>query len=117
MVSNRRGATKLGCLFALLVLASVIYFGEKLGLAAYNYFVFRDRMETEARFASHRTDAVIKRRIAEFADSLGMPEGARNIVVRRGPHSIYIYADYYEHIELPLFVREFHFTPSATGAF
>jgi hypothetical protein len=74
-------------------------------------------MQTEARFAVHRTDAVIKRRIAEFADSLGMPEGAHNVIVRRGAHSIYIYAEYYEHIEMPGFVHEFHFNPSATAAF
>ena len=117
VVRVRKGVSKVGCLFVVLVLAATVYFGEKVGHAVWNYYIYRDRMVTEARFASHRTDAAIKRRIAAFADSLGLPESARNVIVRRGPNSIFIFAEYYEHIELPGFVREFHFTPSATGSF
>jgi hypothetical protein len=117
MVRRRRGAGKLGCLFMLLIVAVLGYFGEKVGVAYWKYYLFRDRMQIEARFAAHRTDAVIKRNLAGFADSLGMPEGAHNVIVRRGEHSIYIYSEYYQHIELPGMVREFHFNPSATGTF
>ena len=117
MVRPRRGGGKLGCLLMLLIVVAIGYFGEKVGVAAWKYYLFRDRMQTEARFAAHRTDAVIKRRLAEYADSLGMPDGADNVIVRRGDHTIYIYSEYYQHVELPGFVHEFHFNPSATGTF
>jgi len=117
MVRNRRGAGKIGCLFVMLVVAVVCYFGVGIAEVFWDYYQFKDRMQTEARFAAHRTDAVIKRRVADFADSLGLPEGARNVTVRRGDHSIYIFAEYYEHLELPGFVREILLSPSATGTF
>jgi hypothetical protein len=60
---------------------------------------------------------VIKRRIALYADSLGLPEAAHNVTVRRGRGTIYIFSDYYVHLELPGFVKEIHLSPSATGTF
>ena len=117
MVKRRSGTGKIGCLLMLLVVAFVGYFGEKAGGTFWNYYLFLDRMQTEARFAAHRSDAVIKYRLAEFADSLALPEGARNVIVRRTAHNVFIYAEYYEHLELPGTVREIHFSPSATGAF
>jgi hypothetical protein len=117
MVRNRRGASKIGCLFMTLVVAAVCYFGVGVGEVFWNYYQYLDRMKTEVRFAAHRTDAVIKRRVADFADSLGLPESARNVTVRRGDHTFYIFADYYEHVELPWYVREIHLNPSATGTF
>jgi hypothetical protein len=117
MVRARRGVGKLGCLVLLLIVAVVGYFGEKVGVAYWHDYLYRDRMRAEAEFASRRSDVLIKRRLAAFADSIGLPEGASNVIVRRGAHSIYIYAEYYQHIEMPGFVREFHFSPSASGTF
>lgn len=117
MVRPRRGAGKLGCLLLTLILTVVGYFGANVGQVFWNYFQFKDRMKQEARFAAHRSDAVIRRRVAAFADSLGLPEGAKNVRVRRGDRVIFIWAEYYVHIELPGMVREFHFNPSATGTF
>lgn len=117
MVRPRRGVSKIGCLLITLVLTAIGYFGANVGQVFWNYFQFKDRMKQEARFAAHRSDAVIRRRVAAFADSLGLPEGAKNVRVRRGDRVIFIWAEYYEHIELPGMVREFHFNPSATGTF
>jgi hypothetical protein len=117
MVSLRRGASKVGCLLTLLVVAALGYFAVNVGEVYIKYFEYKDKMEQEARFAAHRSDAVIRRRIIAYADSLGLPEGARNVIVRRGDHIIFIFAEYYEHIELPGYVRELHFNPSATGTF
>ncbi|MFI5310184.1 MAG: hypothetical protein ACHQQ3_03050 [Gemmatimonadales bacterium] len=114
---NRRGASKIGCLVTILIIAAVCYFGANVAEVFWNEYQYQDRMRTEARFAAHRSDAVIRRRVSSFADSLNLPEGARNVTVRRGDHMIYIFADYYEHIELPGFVREIHMTPNATGTF
>ena len=115
MVRSRRGAGKIGCLFMTLVVVVMCYFGVGVAEVFWNYYQYKDRMQSEARFAAHRSDAVIKRRVADFADSLGLPEGARNVIVRRGDHTFYIFADYYDHVELPWYVREIHLNPSATG--
>ena len=77
----------------------------------------RSNPPSEAKFAAHRTDDAIKVCIAQFADSLGLPESAQNVVVRRGKHEIFIYANYIVHIELPGQVRELKFNPTATGNF
>ncbi len=61
--------------------------------------------------------AVIKRRILAFADSIGLPEAARHVHVKRGQKMISIWAEYYDNIELPGIVREIHFNPQASGPF
>jgi hypothetical protein len=101
----------------LLIVTAIGYFGFNIGEAYFNFYRYQDRMKSEARFAANNSDAVIKLHIVEFADSLGLPESAQNVVVRRGQHSITIYANYIVHIELPGHVREFHFNPTATGTF
>ena len=117
MVRSRRGAGRIGCLLTLLIATAVVYFGFNIGEAYFNFYRYQDRMKSEARFASNISDVVIKFRIAAFADSLGLPEPANKVVVRRGKHDIFIYANYIVRIELPGHVREFHFNPSATGTF
>ena len=117
MVTRRYGRSQLGCLIAMALAAAVIYFGFNLGEVLWNYYQYVDRMQQEVRFAASRSDAVIKRRVAEFADSLGLPEAARHVHVKRGQKMISIWADYYDNIELPLIVREIHFTPQASGPF
>lgn len=117
MVRARRGVGRIGCLLVLLIVTAIGYFGFGIGEAYLNFYKYQDRMRSEAKFASHNTDAVIKMRIAEYADSLGLPDPAGNVIVRRGQHDIYIYANYSVHIELPGQVREFKFNPNATGTF
>jgi len=117
MVRTRRGAGRIGCLLMLLVVTAIGYFGFNLGEAYLAYYRYKDRMKGEAEFAAHKTDAVIKMRLQAFADSIGLPEPADKVVVRRGEHDIFIYANYIVRIELPGHVREVHFNPTATGKF
>lgn len=117
MVRARRGASQIGCLFMALVAAALVYFLFNVGQVFWNYYQYLDRMKNEVRFAAHRSDAVIKRRIELYADSLGLPEGAHHVHVKRGGQFITVWADYYDHIELPLYVHEIHFTPQASGNF
>ncbi len=118
MVTRRRvGSARAGCLVMLLGAAATVYFAMNLGKVWWDYFQYEDRMKQEARFAQHRTDAVIRRRLRAFADSVGLPEAARNLRVRRRNGVIHIEAEYYEHVELPGFVREFRFNPQATQPF
>jgi hypothetical protein len=93
------------------------YFGFNVGEVYFNFYRYQDRMKTEAKFAAHNSDAAIERSISIFADSLGLPDPANKVVVRRGEHQIFIYANYEVHIELPGFVREVKFNPNATGTF
>ncbi len=112
MVTNRRGTSKLGCLVSLLLLVTVIYFGVNIGEVFLRYYRFRDEMAQEARFGAKADDDDIKRRLASFADSLGLPEEATRLTIRRQRGGISISSQWTETVELPLFVRQFHFAPT-----
>ena len=109
------GRSTLGCLLLLLVVTAVGYFGVNVGEVYARYYRFRDAMHQEVRFARSRTDADIKRRLQAFADSVGLPAEAGQVSVKRGGNSISVWSEYDERVELPLFVRDFHFAPSAEG--
>ncbi len=112
MVKRARwGRGQIGCLLMLMFVAAVGYFGLGVGQVYWNYFEYRDRMQQEARFAGSRTDGVIKRRISAYADSLGLPEGAKQVRVRRVAKHIIIWAEYYENIELPFLSKELLLSP------
>lgn len=115
MVSSRHGAGKLGCLFSLLLFVTAGYFALNIGEVYLRYFKFRDAMQQEVRFARSRSDEEIRRRLAALADSLGLPEEAAHVAVRRSANIIRIRSEYVELVELPLFVRSFHMEPSASG--
>ncbi|MDA1082437.1 MAG: hypothetical protein O2973_12330 [Gemmatimonadetes bacterium] len=113
----RSGRTQLGCLFTMLLVAAVGYFVVNLGGVVFDYFQYVDRMKQEVRFAGNRSDAVIKRRLEAFVDSVDLPEAARKVHIKRGSRIITIWAEYYHNIELPGMVREVRFNPQATGPF
>lgn len=108
---TRRGTSQIGCMLTMLLLAAAGYFVLGIGEVYWNYFQYRDRMQQEARFAGSRTDGVIKRRISMFADSLGLPEGAKQVHVRRNNKHVYIWTEYYENVVLPFYTRELLLAP------
>jgi len=112
---NRRGTSKLGCLAMLSFVAAIGYFGVTLGKQYWNYLEFKDAMEQEARFASHRTDDNIRDHLRAKVDSLGLPESAKNVRIRRTPSIIFIETHYYLTVEFPGFVKEFLLSPHAMG--
>jgi hypothetical protein len=101
----------------LLILVAVGYFSLSIGRPVYRYVRLKDAMQHEARRAATRSDQVIRARLAGLVDSLGLPESAKNIRVRRSGRMIFIYTEYYEHIEFPGFVKEMYFSPQAQGPF
>jgi hypothetical protein len=117
MVSVRRGANRVGCLFGLLLLVTVIYFGVNVGEVYLRYYRLQDAMEQEARFARAHDDDAIRLRLSAFADSLGVPESARRFEVSRSANLVHISTEYVEHVELPLGVRAFHFKPSVERSY
>lgn len=113
MVKARRGATTLGCLFTALILIAGGYFGAKIGSVFWKSYEFENTMKQQIRFAEMFTNDQIMKRIVAKADSLGLPEDAKDVTVERQGRHISVSADYVEMVELPLHVRTFHFTPRA----
>jgi hypothetical protein len=112
-----RGASRVGCLFSLLLLVAAGYFAVNVGEPYVRYLRYKDAMAQEARFASRLTDEAIRHRLREKADSLGLPEAAREIGIQRTERQIAIWADYSETVEIPLVVRQIHFAPRVDRQF
>ena len=113
----RRGATNLGCLLPLLIIAIVVYFAIDFGQVYFRAYQFKDTMTSEANFASTLTDEAITRRLVALADSLQLPPGAELITIVRSPRSITISSDYDEIIQLPMKKeRVIHFHPQASAS-
>ena len=77
MVSPRRGASSLGCLFSLLIFAAVGYFGVNAGESYWRFYQYQDDMRQEVNFAAQRTNDQIIARLRASADSLGLPDDAQ----------------------------------------
>jgi hypothetical protein len=117
VVATRRGTSRLGCLVGGLVVVTAVYFGFNIGEVYLRYYRFRDAMVQEARFAQARNDLAIRTHIKLVVDSLGLPDEAGVITIRRNASSITISSEYTEHVELPMFVREFKFAPKVVRTF
>lgn len=113
---KRRGASTLGCLLPLLILAVGAYIASDFGAAYFRYYRFKDAMGQEARFAATATDQQITVRLSALADSLALPPGAELITIIRGTTTVTIESDYDEVIRLPLKKeRVLHFHPYVTS--
>ena len=117
MVMLRRGATKLGCLMTLLIVAAVGYFGAGAGEAYWRFFNYQDAMKQEATYRSQQPIPQLRARLRVLADSLGLPSDAGIVSIKRTAHEIFIEAHYDEVIVLPGYSREIHFEPKAQGRF
>ncbi len=107
----RPGRSTLGCLFTLLVVVAAAYFGVGVAEVYWRYFRYRDGMAQQARFADRKTDEEMVRQLHALADTLGLPDDARRVRIRRAPGGVTISAGYEEHVTLPGFEREIHFAP------
>lgn len=114
-MTQRRGASSLGCLFTMLIVVAICYFGINIGEVYWRYYQFRDDMRQEVRFASHLSNDSILVFLRASADSLGLPSDASDIGISRTKTAITIESEYDESIELPGHVREVHFHPYAEG--
>ena len=117
MVATRRGTSRLGCLVGGLLVVTALYFGFNIGEVYVRFYRLRDAMAQEARFGQTRNDVTIRTRMKQVVDSLGLPAEASVIRIRRNASSITISSEYTEHVELPLFVREFKFAPRVVHTF
>lgn len=111
------GKSSLGCLVFALFVGAVLYFGVNIGNVFWREYQFQDAMNTEARFAAHNGNEIIVAHLRAQADSLGLPEGAKKIQIRRKPNQIWIWSDYIETVELPWMVKEISFEPHVERVF
>ena len=112
----RRGASRLGCLLPMLIVAIVVYFAIDVGQVYFRAYQFKDAMTSEANFASTLTDDAINRRLKALADSLQLPSGAELITIVRSTRSITISSDYDEIVRLPMKKEQvIHFHPEASA--
>ena len=114
---HRAGKIRLGCLAGLFIFGALLYFGYNIGEVALRYYEYQDAMEQEARFAMHNTNDVIVQHLRAKADTLGLPDAAYKVQVRRRGNEIFIWADYTENIELPGFVKEVDLRPHVERVF
>lgn len=117
MVTRARGASTLGCLFSLLVVVAVIYFGVNVGAPYLRYYQFRDAMQQQIRFAERKSDSEILSALRLKADSLSLPGSAQRINVRRTPSRIVIWSEYTETIDFPFVTREITYRPVVERSF
>ena len=117
MVKSRRGAGSLGCLFMLLLVAVVGYFGLPVAEAYFRFWQFEDEMNQSVRFARVNPDREIRNRLQTFVDSSGLPAEARNIQIVRRDGRIGVSATYVEEFHLPGYVKLQAFNPSAQGSY
>ena len=117
MVTSRQGVSKLGCLLQILIVVAIGYFGYQAGEVFWKNYVYQDAMRQQVRFAGRKDNSQIIRELRAKADSLGLPEGAQAVRVRRVQRFIAIEAEYYNTLELPGFVKQVYLNPHAEGAF
>ena len=110
---GRRGASSLGCLVTLALLAAAAYYGVHIGGVFLRFYQLQDDMQQQARFATQLTDQAIRLRLLAQADSL-LGQTPKLTIERGGrPYRITIHADYAETVELPFFKHTFVLHPKA----
>lgn len=113
----RRGASTLGCLILVLVLAAGIYFAFGFGEAYFRAYQFEDAIRSDAEFASTLTDAKITSHLAAVADSLQLPSDAGDVTIIRSQRTITVSSDYDQVIKLPFRNEKvLHFHPSVEAS-
>lgn len=110
-----RGASTLGCLFSILILMAVLYYGMDIGRTYWNYYKLIDEMGTSARFAETQTDDQIMKHLVGIAQDLGLPAEAQRFKIQRNEHpkTVVISTRYTVTLVLPFKRKVVVLTPSA----
>ena len=111
----RPGRSALGCLFSLLIVVAVGYFAVNAGESYWRFYQFQDDMRQEVNFARERTNEQIITRLRASVDSLGLPDEAKAISIRRSENGISVEASYNDRVEMPMYVKEIHYRAHAEG--
>jgi hypothetical protein len=116
MVTRRRGASTIGCLFSILVVALIGYYGVNLGQVWWRYWELVDRMKSAARFSVTVSAPETLRRLQADVEEIGLPAEAKKFKIQRStaPPSVTISTEYHEKVELPFLHRTLTFKPTVT---
>ena len=102
--AGERGEGRLGTLFALTVLAVMIYLGVKVIPVMINTYALKDFIEEEARFAAVRlNDEEIRDRVFKKARELDLPVELKAIRTERTPSRFDISVRYTTPIVTPVY--------------
>jgi hypothetical protein len=109
------GASTLGCLFSILILMAVLYYGMDIGRTYWNYYKLIDEMGTSARFAETQTDEQIMKHLVGIARDLGLPPEAQRFKIQRidHPKTVVISTKYTVTLVFPFKRKVVVLTPSA----
>lgn len=106
----RRGGAVAGCLVWAVLLVAAAYTASEIGAPYYRFYRYDDAASQEARYATIRTDSAMRLALWATADSLGLPEDAYHLNIRRGTNRVHISAAYDDWWAVPGYRRAVHFT-------
>jgi hypothetical protein len=105
---GERGEGRLGTLFALVLVAVMIYLGFKVVPVMINSYAFKDFIEEEARFAAvRRDDEEIRARVLSKARELELPITGEMIITERTNARFDIAVRYSVPIVTPLYTYQY----------
>lgn len=109
--SRRRGASLLGCLVSLALLAVAAWYGGNIGLMYWRQYQLLDEMKVNARHASGLPDVTIRNRLDTKVHEVFGPQARMRFEISRprGRQSILIETQYRDSVDLPYFRRGFPF--------
>jgi hypothetical protein len=109
--SRRRGASLLGCLVSLALLALAAWYGGSIGLMYWRQYQLLDEMKVNARHATGLPDVTIRNRLDTKVDEVFGPHATMRFEISRprGRQSILIETQYRDSVDLPFFQRGFPF--------
>ena len=114
---GRAGKGSMGCLLTLLIFGVVLWLGLPVAQIYVKQYSFEEEMRSQARLGPSLTDAVIRRRLVDMVDELGLPaDAAKNIKIRRTSgrdRRITIESEYSVTVRNPVFTHTFQFRPHA----
>ncbi|MFN8650978.1 MAG: hypothetical protein U0133_03640 [Gemmatimonadales bacterium] len=98
---------------SLVIFAALVYYGIHLGQPWLRYYQLVDEMRVSARLAPTLSDGVIRRRLEQKADELGLPPESKKFQITRSgkPRRITITTMYSETVNAFLLNYTFHFAP------
>ncbi|HVN06188.1 MAG TPA: hypothetical protein VMT86_17320 [Bryobacteraceae bacterium] len=108
-------ATRLRQAAGIAVLAILVFLGVRL----IPVYFHNQELQQYVEEVTHRTgagglsDDVLRARVLEKADSLGLPVVADNVHIKRTFESVRIDVRYIVRVDLPLYTVDLHFYPGA----
>lgn len=114
---SERGASRVGCLFFLMLVVAIGYWGVPIAGTYVRLYRFKNEMQSQARFAPSIDDGTIRRRLVQKIEELGLPDEARRIQIQRitTPREIRISTSWEEDIVLPFLTQTVTLNPRVSA--